>query len=447
MKVYQKYILFFGIIGSLILALIFLVKQSEKKYNWNTYNLEYNDMQPYGFSALKSTLKNSYKTTLFKEKFAISALLQSKEPTDYIATGDYLTYRKKELDTLYDFVKRGNRIFLAYNDISDTVLLRFGIFAQLASFRTNSIPKINVFLQSNNILDSNFFRVGVKENYKDEIAISWNYFNEKSLNKTFDKQAINLFESTEKIDDSTTIDESADTEEVFIDENYFFGNDFLNGVTPVLNHENLAYIDKKEQVIMVKYKIGAGEVILLHNPILLSNYFFSEDKLFNLPIQLLKVLDNDRCLVDIEARNFKINSFGVKSSQSPLKYILSKKWFKMSLYSLLIIAAVFIFFTSFRRLRVISIYQTPQNKSITTIKNIAAMLYTANNHTTLINYMKTSFEYWKAQQSTNALNNLAGTAKEAFDVCNFISNKDIWEKEQFSKFKKNFNYLKSIYAK
>jgi len=436
------------VIGILVVvALLLFFGDKGKRYDWSTNKLDYDSREPYGLRILNQTLKLKYKQFHSYNKNTMASLYQYTQPTDYIAIGNYLNYKRKEVDSLYNFVAKGNNAYLAFDEMSDTILMRFGIPKQGREFLRNTKTKAGVNFFHPQLAKKTNISVAIREHFNKKTSFSWKY--QKPLD--FNKVPIENTEMTEVYDeydsyDSTYYDENnIESNADYNFEDYFYGEDFLAGVQPVNQMYDIAYLDDKEQVLCRKYTIEKGALYIMQNPILLSNFFFTNDTLTDIPVGLLSHLNGENCVLDIEAANFKIGSFSANSKNTPLRYMLSKVWFKRSIYALLLLALFFIVVSSFRKERPNAVYTAPQNKSVDLIKNIAAALYETDNIAKIKIYISESFDFWKMQQGRN-LDFLNPDDKTKLERCSYLSRRELLSLQEINEFETTFFQLKTIYG-
>jgi|GEM_PF-3431430 len=444
------------VIGVLVvIALLLFFGNNGKRYDWSTNKLNYESREPYGLSVLNQTLKLKYKKFHSYDKNTIANLYRFKEPTDYIAIGVYLNYKRKEVDSLYNFIAKGNNAFLAFDNMSDTVLMRFGIPEESRTFIPHTKTKASFNFFHPKLAKKTNIAVDIREHFNKKTSFSWSYQEpyyhyEQDINSA--ATVVDGIDENETVNEEYQYNDSLYYEDEYTTDNgdynfdeYYYGDDFLAGVKPVSQLYDIAYLDTKKQVLCRKYKIENGALYVMQNPILLSNFFFTNDTLMDIPVGLLSHLDAENCILDIEAASFKLGSFTANTKNTPLRYMLSKVWFKRSIYSLLVLALLFIVVSSFRKQRPNEVYTAPQNKSIDLIKNIAAALYHTEDLAKIKNYLTASFDFWRMQQGRN-LDFLNPEDKIRLDRCAFLSRRELLSLQEINEFETTFFQLKTIYG-
>ncbi len=476
-----------GIIALLAL-LWFYTKDGDKKYDWDA-SLDPQDKNPYGLSVFAKTLQKKYSSFIKFTQHTIRNLAEEDARVDYFAVGHSLNYTRSELDTLYQFVRRGNSVFFSYKFISDTTLMKFGIPKYELDIHRLKASKVGVNFTHPKLKKDSLIQLNHHESFKDKSPFVWTYltpvseFGGKGLLQIssedffeeefddddyddeaeyYDEKVIEdgevVVEDAEEVDnvfgeeDTLALGDSLYSEpvgfdeniEFYVDESDYYGADILDEVEPIEAVADIAYINVKEKVICKRYKVGDGYVYVLSEPLVLTNFYYSNDTTAEVAQGILSHFNSDKCILDIEATHFKRGSISIDASNTPLQYMLSKKWFKIGIYALLFCAIMFIVLSSFRKQRPVPVFNLPENKSIEQIKNIAAVLYHDKDIKRLKEYLKTSYNYWRNEHQ----HRLDKGIEEQTDLerLEFLERKDIWDASQIKEFQIKFNKLKSIYG-
>lgn len=461
MKSNKNVIFILVAIISLFGLIWFFSSDPGKKYNWNQ-SLDVGDSEPYGLTVFRKILKKKYATFSSYTNNTIRNLYQESDPVDYFAVGNLLNYKSTELDSLVKFAQRGNNIFLSFQYISDTALLKFGI--PLEELKTSRIVQSQVSVQFSHpaLKKEKGIPVQFHKSFKEVAPYSWMY-----LNPVTDYNGSNLKEMTDDVfeddyvyqedyeeefeeDDEDELKDSFKEErnpdvEIFVDGTFWYGNKFLEEVEPVLTMADVAYINEPNKIICKRYQVGKGFVYILVNPILLSNFYCSNDTTRQVPVNILSHFNANHCILDIEATAFKMGSISVDVSNTPLRYILGKKWFKIGFYSFIACVLLFIILRTYRKQRAVPVFNLPENQSIEQIKNIAAVLYHDKDISKLERYLKESYRFWRSE-NMRSLNFTDLSQKDVLDRCDFLERRDQWDAKQIKEFQIKFYKLKAIYG-
>jgi hypothetical protein len=137
-------------------------------------------------------------------------------------------------------------------------------------------------------------------------------------------------------------------------------------------------LDKKPTGL--RYQMGEGNLILLCNPLLFTNYGILSDSIQPYILRCLAYL-NPKPLIRTEY--YQVGSQGGKS-QSELRVILSERPLKWAYYTVLITILVFMIFTAKRKQKVIPILKPPDNKMRAFVHSIAGLYLQKNSNADII---------------------------------------------------------------
>lgn len=130
----------------------------------------------------------------------------------------------------------------------------------------------------------------------------------------------------------------------------------------------LARVEGKEMARA--YSIGKGELVVVNNPLLLSNYYILDSTASEFTAGLLSFLPSGEPVVHVE-----YYQMGRMESRSPLRYILSEASLRTAVYLALIAIALFMLFEAKRRQRIIPVIEPPKNSSVEFTKTLGQLYY------------------------------------------------------------------------
>lgn len=150
-------------------------------------------------------------------------------------------------------------------------------------------------------------------------------------------------------------------------------------------HTGLASIDGED--VAREYRIGGGRLILITNPLLLSNYFILDTNASEVAAGLLSFLPPDRPVAHIE-----FYQVGRMESQTPFRFFLSQPALRTSLYLVLLAITLFMIFEARRRQRIIPVVEPPKNSSVQFTQTLGQLYYKSrSNHLNMarkrVNYL------------------------------------------------------------
>jgi hypothetical protein len=142
-----------------------------------------------------------------------------------------------------------------------------------------------------------------------------------------------------------------------------------------------------KEVIMLRYQIGKGSLILSSNPLLFTNYGILYDTANQFIWNSLSCLQG-RPLIRTEYYQAGSNAM---QSQSPLRYLMSRPPLKWAVVITLITIVVFMIFTAKRKQKPIPIVKPPPNKLLYFVRSITELYLRKNNNADIILKKQT---YW-----------------------------------------------------
>jgi hypothetical protein len=151
-----------------------------------------------------------------------------------------------------------------------------------------------------------------------------------------------------------------------------------------------AYIlseNHQKKILSLRYHIGKGNLILVSNPTLFTNYEILNDSL-NVYLRRHLAYLKDRPLIRTEY--YEIGSQGDRD-QSELRMILSERPLKWAFYLTMAAIVIFMFFTAKRKQKPIPIVKPPVNRMLDFVQSIAGLYLQKNSNADLL--MKKQI-YW-----------------------------------------------------
>lgn len=127
------------------------------------------------------------------------------------------------------------------------------------------------------------------------------------------------------------------------------------------------------RVNFFRQKFGDGEFFIHNQPFAFTNYNLLMENNAEYVFKLLSYLDNENIIWD---ESFKPG----KAGSTPLAYILSQDALKSGWYMILFLGAIFMFFSSKRKQRVIPIIKRPENSSLEFAKTLGNLYLSGKNH-------------------------------------------------------------------
>lgn len=293
---------------------------------------------PFGTYVLRSELKTLF-SSIRTKSIEISSSILLKDSTlegTYIFINDSINFDKEELGLLFEFVERGNDVFIATNAVH-----LGGLNIETKSLESRDL---NEFIRLE-LVNPNLNAVQVY--LKNELS--------KVVFKNFDTLA------TEVLGRITVFDSGWNSLE--------------------------------EQVNFIRCNMGKGNFYFHLFPEAFTNYGMLEQNNHQYVASVLSYLDDSKPIFWDE-----YHKSGKPKVRSPMHYILSSKSLKWSYYTALIGIVLFIIFEGKRNQRAIPILHSLKNQSIEFTRTIASLYYEKSDHTSIANQIIVLFfDYVRTQ--------------------------------------------------
>lgn len=319
-----------------ILIFLFVFRKDKPVINWSEH-YKYNSEDPYGTTVFWKLIERKFnKVPVVTNKDRIAQLLANdKAKGSFLYVNKGLWLDSTDLEALLEFVSLGNEAFIATNDFPDELLLSLTpSVCYYNGQEDNSIfyKEAIVHPLTPNPLDAARFNVQVQKE-KDTIPYKWKWF----------------------------------------PDDLFCGCDSMG-------HLSLGYINnqpQKSNYIEIPY--GEGYFYIHQTPIAFSNIILKKKealKYFNYVTSFWQIPDT----LYIQKETFSPDDIENQpqfqnDSESPLRYILSKKALAAAWYTLLAGVLLFFLFYARRRQRVIPIPPRNENTSLEFVKTLGAIYH------------------------------------------------------------------------
>lgn len=309
-------------------ALVYLEATKPAPINWfKSYNNE--DKIPFGTKALYQLLEGSLEDKIMEIDIPpYEQLLDTTFTGTYLFINDQVNFDDVELNSLLDWVGKGNTLFVSANyqpgDLLDTLNIEAENLVRLNEMRSQ--PLLNLV---NNRLKS-----------------------EKPY--LFDRDA-----SVRHFSEIDTLDH------------------VILGITQLYN-DTLEIKDPKANYLLAPF--GDGNIFLHNQPEIFSNYFLLKEKNAVHTQNVLSYINNDTTVY--WDRHYKS---GKRIELSPLYILLNNKYLKWAYYFVLIGALLFVLFEGKRKQRSIPIITPPRNRTFEYTRTISGMYFRKKDYTNIAN--------------------------------------------------------------
>lgn len=324
----KSYKIMFGIFIAFLAGLVILESLEKEPVNWFESYIN-QDKIPFGSYVLFESLSQNKSTDITLVDVPPYEFLQDTvHQGTYFFLNNNVYFDKDELNTILNWVSKGNNVFLSANSISKPTKDSLGLQTEtlLSTKDMRQRPLLN--------LSNPKFKQDSAYDFGRTSYVS--YFNEIDTLKTT-----------------------------------------ILGYADYLN-ENRAI--KENYVNFIKLPYGKGSLTLHLFPKAFTNYFMlMEDNISYTEHALAYLNTNDKIYWD---RHYKSG----QTFQTSLMYVLfSNKYFKWSYYLLLITGVLFVIFEGKRKQRAIKVITPLSNKTYDYTKTIAGLYLDKKDHKSIIN--------------------------------------------------------------
>lgn len=348
----KKRIIYIIIIILLFLPMYWLNKDTLIQYQWRPPTFDAKDKQPFGAYAFDKIMSASWKYEYYHNYMS---LYDFKSDTADDAEDEYETSYDENDNKEYDL----NEIRPEYN------LLIVANHLDLDSTETKLLLKY-VEKGGSVILAANAISYPLEEALNISIINLYNIFD------------LSIKQKEEKVRFC-----SPDSEQTLLTiaqplvANYFALHDTVN----YFYYDSLYRISTvSNKTISLRYAIGEGNLILIANPLLFTNYGVLNDSINPYIWKHLAYLEGKPL---IRTEYYEMGSQGGKS-QSEFRVILHEKPFRWAYYTTLAGLLVFMIFTAKRKQKVIPVIEPPPNKMLSFVHSIAGLYLLKNNNADIL---------------------------------------------------------------
>jgi len=333
-----------GVFCAVIIAIIVTEIVRPKPINWRP-SYTASSKIPFGcyvlYNELNTLFQNHKINTVEKSVYDVMTKRDSLEKSNYLLINNFIYLDEQESYQLLDYVKQGNSVFIATNQLS-------GILADT----------LNVFATSNySVLE-------------DTISFDFTNKNFKDLNFEYSRGMNNWW--------FTSVDTSK---------------------TTILGHINYVWEDplsqkpdeKKRHPNFIKTKFGKGSFFLTTAPEAFSNYYLLRGNK-NYVENAFSYLDNKPILYWDDYKKS-----GRVVINSPMRFVLNQQALKWTYYLTMIGLLLFVVFRARREQRIIPVIEPLKNSSIEFAQTVGALYHQNKDFTNIINKKLTYFfEYLRS---------------------------------------------------
>ncbi len=337
-------------IAALIILLFFIFVAQNKRINWDEH-YKADSKDPHGTIVMHKLLETYYPDYKLEEVTKnVTKKLSDVEDlnANYVFVGQALYLDTTEINTLLEFVKKGNTAFIASKSIPNDLM--FYVYYEECNY--NAWNDYTSIWMRDSITHMNLLH----SDLKDSIGYDFTYTKDSDRGFNFRNNRWH-----------------------YIDTMYFCQEDFSLVELGMIN---------EEQVNFAKMDYGEGSFYLHTNPLVFTNFFMKENVGYTYASKVFSHLSEgpiywDKCShIDENVsrrRNRQANSRTL-SSEGPLKYVLSQPSLAWAWYASLALGLVYLMFRAKRRQRAIPVLEKNTNTSMEFISTIGRLYFVQNDH-------------------------------------------------------------------
>jgi hypothetical protein len=303
---------------AVILVIVALQYFLPKPIDWSRTYLSKNK-SPFGCYAIYNLLEKTYSNNFsINSQTLYNVNNRGEKNTSLLIVNDNIDFNKNDINALYEFLGRGNKVFIASSEykgsLADSLHLKaqFDFFDMFNSF-DSLVNKKGETIQ--------FTATNIKRKYQ---------YSQVALPSSFRNY------------DSTKF--------------------------KLLSHNQKGFAN------LIHASINSGDIYLMSMPDVFGNYFIANHPNRELTYTLLSLIKNENLIWDEYYKTYNINNY------SPIKFILESDAL-YSAYCLMIFTIIFyMIFEGRRRQRAIPVLSAPENTTLQFVNVISHVYFNSKSH-------------------------------------------------------------------
>jgi hypothetical protein len=304
-------------------------RENPAQFIWKpTYDT--NDKQPYGGYAFDKMLESSWDEEYIHSYESITDLYYYDEIMDdknLLILCNSLEMTDLDLENLLEYIEKGGNALIAADD-----------------FDYDLEDSLQFFLRDN-------------------------YFYYLSINLSMEQPHTSIYFYNSPAKDSIYEIPQSYVEQYFVLDSISSGTEVYVGA-----------VDSKDNPILLRYKIGEGNLILSSTPLLFTNYAVLNDSINPFIEQSLAYLKGKPLVRTEHYENDGSNG----DSKSAFRYLLSQPSLKWAYYIVIWTVILFMLFTAKRKQKPIPVIKSPPNKMLDFVRSISSLYLMKNNNADII---------------------------------------------------------------
>ena len=290
-----------------------------KQTNWSRTYLNKNK-SPFGCFAIYNLMQNVYSNTFKTNNQTLYNLneLQNKKAS-LVIVNDNINFNKNDIRSLFEFLNKGNTVFIAVNSFK-------GALADTFHLRTD-LDYADYFVSIDSLIK------------KDGVKIKLSAANYKKQTFAYSRIA------------TTAYFQSFDT-----------------------TRFNVLASMGKDKACLISTYIGNGKLYLMTMPDVFGNYFIVNNPNRQLAYAMLSIIKNDVLIWDEYYKTYNITSY------SFIKFILESDALYTAYLLIVFILILYMIFEGRRRQRAIPVVLPPVNSTLQFVNVVSHVYYNSRNH-------------------------------------------------------------------
>ncbi len=312
----KKFIYIFCGIFALVIVIQFYMP---KETNWSRTYLSKNKT-PFGCFAIYNLMQSAYSKSFKTNNQTLYNLneLQNKKAS-LVIVNDNINFNKNDITSLFEFLNKGNTVFIAVNSFN-------GAIADTFHLRTD-LDYADYFVSIDSLIKKN----GVK--------IKLNASNYKKQAFAYSRIASSAYFT------------SFDTSRFMV-------------------HASMG----KDKACFISASVGKGRLYLMTMPDVFGNYFIVNHPNRQLAYTMLSRIKNDELIWDEYYKTYNITSY------SFIKFILESDALYTAYLLIIFILILYMIFEGRRRQRAIPVVVAPTNSTLEFVNVVSHVYYNSKNH-------------------------------------------------------------------
>lgn len=380
MKLNRGFIAFLVVMFALIILSQYL---QPRHFVWRA-TFSSHDRQPLGCyvfdSIMHKSMGNNYVVT--RKTFYQLNHEKSKKPRSILLITDKFEYVQRDIDQMDSLLKKGNRIMIASyyeydevdsNEFSDTLSTADSIKQEKYGITTTPFSSRYGATWDNVQSFTDNWKTPLLKSYTNGNHLDTLYWS--GLPSVYKKQAYKV-EKALNIGRVVVFDEDSTRWER------------IATVKTIIDYTDTNGVESRVPVqtpVVVRQKVGKGELILVATPLLMTNYGILNRQTGPYIMRLMTMLSDRQVVRTTAYMKSADEEFNEQEAQSsPMRELLERPPLRHAFWLAMFGVLLFFIFTARRRQRIIPVIRRPQNNSLEFVKMIGTLYFQKHQNADLV---------------------------------------------------------------